>query len=624
MRGLKYSSFALLIFLIISSYTNAAVTFEMPIATMINDSGHQMIFTASYTPHDPIVIMNNSDFVSQGWAGNGTEEEPFVIENLSISNQSECISISNTDVYFEIRDCLISASSQSGSVGIMIDNVTHGMVMDCNIENHYYGVYLASSSNCTLTSNIATFGYWGYYLYLSSSVTLINNTVSNFEYGFTVYLSTCSMQNNTANYNAAGYHLYEASFCNLTDNHASGNGRGFTLHNSTSCTLTNNSAYDNYISDFNLSFSLFCTLTNNTGWSNGLRISGFSLFHWLHNISGTVIRNKPLGYFKSANNLIIDGEKYSQIILVNCSSIVLTNGMFNNVVTAVQLVFCTSCTLTNNTCTENPYDGFKLWLSPNCVLSNNTSTSNHNDGFELRSSPNCTLTNNIATSNYYGFYLDNCSSSTLTNNLAFNNDALGFRLGWSSSCTFTNNTAQYCSYGINLYASDSCALINNTVSDNLTGFFLSSTNSSSLTKNVCMNNDRGIRLTGSCTENLIFLNQFFLNSEYNANDDGFSNYWDNGTHGNFWDDYDGIGSYNISGSAGSMDNYPDGMIHPDNPVTTPTTPVITTSTTTSLANDVWFLEDLLVIGISTVSATIIGVVLILTVRARRTAKTWET
>ncbi|MHA1147885.1 MAG: right-handed parallel beta-helix repeat-containing protein [Promethearchaeota archaeon] len=65
-------------------------------------------------------------------------------------------------------------------------------------------------------------------------------------------------------------------------------------------------------------------------------------------------------------------------------------------------------------------------------------------------------------------------------------------------------------------------------------------------------------------DNLIYLNKFSDN-KINAVDNGTSNEWDNGTLGNYWDDYngcddngDGIGEspYNIPGTAGAADNKP--------------------------------------------------------------------
>ena len=79
------------------------------------------------------------------------------------------------------------------------------------------------------------------------------------------------------------------------------------------------------------------------------------------------------------------------------------------------------------------------------------------------------------------------------------------------------------------------------------------------------NNHRGI-LVQAYSNNLIYRNIFRDNGWYNAMDDWPDNMWDNGTVGNYWDDYhgkdedgDGIGDkpYNgIQGKAGSRDRYP--------------------------------------------------------------------
>jgi parallel beta-helix repeat protein len=199
----------------------------------------------------------------------------------------------------------------------------------------------------------------------------------------------------------------------------------------------------------------------------------------------------------------------------------------------------------------------------------------------------------------------------------------GFTLEGASLCLLTSNTADDTGTGFYVVLSTSCVLINNTASENGMGFSLLVSTSCNLSENTAKNNIRGIRLVFDSTGNLIFLNWFFLNSEYNAVDDGFSNHWDNGTHGNFWDDYDGSGFYNISGSAESVDNHPYlyDLSPPDDPTTTTIITTTTTSSTTSSTTtpDIqpWSLRDILVIGVSVVSASIIVIVMIAFIRRRQ-------
>jgi len=88
-------------------------------------------------------------------------------------------------------------------------------------------------------------------------------------------------------------------------------------------------------------------------------------------------------------------------------------------------------------------------------------------------------------------------------------------------------------------------------------------NNTTITNNTISNiSGTAIQLTYLTKNNTIFYNDFINNTE-NANDSG-KNIWDNGKHGNYWDDYkgpdknnDGIGDtpYNIT-NGNNKDNYP--------------------------------------------------------------------
>ncbi len=61
---------------------------------------------AQYVPHDPIRINSNAEFASmagfEGWAGDGSPENPYIIEGYDIngSGYGYCIYIGNTTMFF--------------------------------------------------------------------------------------------------------------------------------------------------------------------------------------------------------------------------------------------------------------------------------------------------------------------------------------------------------------------------------------------------------------------------------------------------------------------------------------------------------------------------------------------
>ncbi len=103
---------------------------------------------------------------------------------------------------------------------------------------------------------------------------------------------------------------------------------------------------------------------------------------------------------------------------------------------------------------------------------------------------------------------------------------------------------------------------NNVTSNYGTGILLTFAAENLISSNRIQNNNKGVECT-SFSENNTFYQNTFLNNE--VVDNGTTNYWDNGSYGNYWDTYfgidadgDGFGDtpYSIPGSANAFDNFP--------------------------------------------------------------------
>ncbi len=165
-------------------------------------------------------------------------------------------------------------------------------------------------------------------------------------------------------------------------------------------------------------------------------------------------------------------------------------------------------------------------------------------------SNNVIQNNNASGGTYYGVLIDSSSglsrNNTISENLITYNIAAGVQLrsGGSELNTISNNIIFNNTIGVELGSLTG----NNTIKGNHIG------NSSSI----------GIFINVLSQYNEIYENCFFTNIIH-ANDNGLNNSWDNGVKGNYWDNYtgldsnsDGIGDvpYNITGAAGSRDNFP--------------------------------------------------------------------
>ncbi len=131
----------------------------IPTMSSIDGVGSNITFhpqrtsSPSYTSHDPIVINNNTDFVTQSWPGDGSFGNPYMISGLNITTDDICISIHDTDAFFFIHDCFLSTGALGK--GLEFVNVSNGEVELTDFVGGTYGATLEETHNVTIEA--ATF-----------------------------------------------------------------------------------------------------------------------------------------------------------------------------------------------------------------------------------------------------------------------------------------------------------------------------------------------------------------------------------------------------------------------------------------------------------------------------------
>ena len=137
----------------------------------------------NYIAHNPITITNDGDFITYGFPGLGTAEDPYLIENYNITTNSEIgIYIEDTTKYFVIRNCYIDAYRR----GIDIENTALGTTSiinnTCFNNLHEFGIKLYQASFATIISNTCINSRDGIQVHTSSGVIIANNTCINNDY----------------------------------------------------------------------------------------------------------------------------------------------------------------------------------------------------------------------------------------------------------------------------------------------------------------------------------------------------------------------------------------------------------------------------------------------------------
>jgi parallel beta-helix repeat protein len=207
------------------------------------------------TDHSPIIIENDDDFseqaITEGWVGNGTPTNPYIIEGFNITSSEVLIHIENTNVHFILRDNFLSGIHRSNS-GIYLVNITQGTVRHNLVKNCRDGIHLEKSSNVVIDTNEVQDNMGaGIWLITECDRNIIsNNTCFNNGYNGIELGPSAGSENiiiyNTCFLNSNGIWLCYSSENEISNNYLSNNSQGVELvSDSNDNTILGNTIYNN-------------------------------------------------------------------------------------------------------------------------------------------------------------------------------------------------------------------------------------------------------------------------------------------------------------------------------------------------------------------------------------------
>jgi nitrous oxidase accessory protein NosD len=198
----------------------------------------------------------------------------------------------------------------------------------------------------------------------------------------------------------------------------------------------------------------------------------------------------------------------------------------------------------------------KIYESANGVVENCTMVSGY-QGMDFFGSTDCAIRD--CTIREIGCGINTTIASNITVERNFVSDCYwAMMIGLADGIVLRSNYFDTNDIGIGAYGSNDTIVANNSITDNRVGLETDySCQRWVITWCLFFNNTQvGIDLKSSTQFFDIYSNQFGVNLVH-AQDSGASNSWDDGIAvGNAWEDYSGIGTYSIPGSAGSVDHYP--------------------------------------------------------------------
>jgi len=412
-------------------------------------------------------IAQNADFAKYGFAGDGTESTPWLIEKWFINGYGgNGIYISDTTDHFVLRNNTIF----NGNNGIYLNNVTNGQLINNTVKFNKIGFNLTNSKgnflyNNTAYNNTDSLNAAGFSLYGSDNNWLSGNVAFN--------------NKDTAGLGGTGVLLQYSDLNKLRENKIHHNfGPGIFIENSLSNNITRNEIYSNKgtIGYSNIGLGMEYGSSSNVIEANNIYDHQVGLY-FQHPGSNVLIKNNTL----HNNNRAID-----MVVSSATGWMFSYNKFFNN--NQAGDLWCGGATFYKNEVWNNT-NGLYFWGSGGSILINNTAWNNINYGFLTQSAESMQFYNNTAIRNGIGFEIGWADDIIMKKNFAINNTNYGFYSNGALS-QFTENFVSGSNYGVYLSGTETITLKSNTIINNNRGVYVLNAKYTTIDSNIIRKNSQ--------------------------------------------------------------------------------------------------------------------------------------
>jgi parallel beta-helix repeat protein len=514
-----------------------------------------------------------------------------VIRNCTVSNSG-----GDPDGGIKLSNCtnvnITGCNAFNNWVGFNLEHVNNASILGNNVSaNLNGGIALSYSGDNVVSGNNASnnAASAGIYLYESIRNTIQNNTCDHNAVG----IDFLGGQNNTVSNNSvSSSSAYGISLWVVIGNHiqnnsisSAGSVASIRIRDSSRVTIRDNNCSESVgygtLGVWILG-STFCHLENNLLNNCGVDMVDSNANTHFIDISNK-INGKAIYYFANESALTsANVTTPGQVILANCSNSSFSGLSILNSPRGVNLLLCKNISFTGCAFTSC-LDGISMVGSSECQVNATSIQLTERYSINIDSSDNNTFDGNQFGNTGYFSYSDrnNITGNSFTpgllefryshENYVFNNSFqsvdVSIMIYRSENNTVLKNNitssggspavAVWFSYhgntiernnitstngqaGILVSSSNETSILGNNITNNQDGIWLLHSNDTTVRANNISNSFIGIHIQEDSRNNLVYLNSF-TNSTYvhawSSVLPASSNAWDNGTDGNYWDNY---------------------------------------------------------------------------------------
>ncbi|MEE9409944.1 MAG: right-handed parallel beta-helix repeat-containing protein [Candidatus Heimdallarchaeota archaeon] len=279
----------------------------------------------TFEPERNIEIESDKDFKRNKFPGNGSIDNPYIIENFTISNAlKRAISVQNTESYFIIRNCSFSYNLFNG---IYLDGIKTGTAKIYNnviIGHSRAGIQIINSDQIEIYDNIYIDNKHGIWLNNSDGCIIENNII------YTIRPADRYGNRKT------GIRIDESNDVEIIGNYFERLAYGISVLNGENCLISDNILETLTHVDIELINSTLCQIENNISSENNLYFISLIDSNEISIINCTSLDNiYGIFIFSSENNYILNNtfvKNYIGIYLVgdNQENIITYNEFFNS------------------------------------------------------------------------------------------------------------------------------------------------------------------------------------------------------------------------------------------------------------------------------------------------------